>query len=85
MAKKKKETKQVSNEVIVSEIEKHIADIEELRDEYRRHYDAMKEIEKQITIKAGAVSALKSLIETEDEPAKDISGGISLNPEGESI
>lgn len=83
MAKKKEAIKQVSNEVIVSEIKKHIDDIETLRDDYKRHYDAMKEIEKQITIKAGAISALKSLIETEDETATDISGGTSLNNKGE--
>lgn len=78
--KKKEETKQVSNEVIVAEIGKHIGDIEALREQYKQHYDIMKDLEKQITIKAGAVTALKSLIETED-----ISGETSLNTEGEGI
>ena len=72
------EATQVSSEAITAEIEKYIDDLGALRDEYKQKYEEMKEIEKQITIKAGAISALKSLIETEDVPAKE-------NSEGEGI
>ena len=78
---------QVSGEVISSEIEKYIEDIGALRDEYKQCYETMKEIEKKITVKAGAISALKALVETvevADEPAADISGETSLNSEGEA-
>lgn len=62
---------QVSNETISSEIQKYAEDIGVLRDEYKQCYETMKEIEKKITIKAGAISALKALVEATDEPAAD--------------
>lgn len=72
------EQDQVSSETISSEIQRYAEGIGVLRDEYKECYETMKKIEKEITIKAGAISALKALVETTDEPAAD-------NTEGEDI
>jgi len=67
MAKKKEKIEQISSDTISSEIQKYAEDIGALRDEYKQCYETMKDIEKRITIKAGAISALKALVETTAE------------------
>lgn len=78
MAKKKEKKEQISSDTISSEIQKYAEDIGALRDEYKQCYETMKDIEKQITIKAGAIAALKALIETTDESDAENTDGASI-------
>jgi len=63
----KKADKQVDVKSIEEQIEKHIANVEGFKAEYRKLVETLKDIEKSITIEAGAIAALRSLIYVSDD------------------
>lgn len=65
-------TKKASNKIDVKAIEDkivtHIKNVEDMKNEYKSNYEKMKDIEKSITVEAGAIAALRSLIIVTDAP-----------------
>lgn len=71
-------TKKASNKIDVKAIEDkivtHIKNVEDMKNEYKANYEKMKDIEKSITVEAGAIAALRSLIIVSEPTAKDDGG-----------
>ena len=67
-------TKKASNKIDVEAIEEkivtHIQSVEDMKTEYKECYEKMKAIEKSITVEAGAIAALRSLVQVTDTPAE---------------
>ena len=57
----------VDVEQIQKEVETRISRVESLKESYKAKYDELKDIEKQVTIEAGAISALQSIIQTQEQ------------------
>ena len=62
---------QIDVEQIKEEVETRIKRVETLKEEYKAKYEEMKDIEKQVTIEAGAISALQSIMQTQEQSEGD--------------
>lgn len=71
----KKADKQVDVKSIEEQIEKHVANVEGFKAEYRKLVETLKDIEKSITIEAGAIAALRSLIHVSDNTLEEAEEG----------
>lgn len=62
---------QIDVEQVKEEVETRIKRIESLKADYKAKYEEMKDIEKQVTIEAGAISALQSIMQTQEKTEGD--------------
>ena len=70
----KKTINKIDVKAIEEKIETHIQNVQDMKTEYRTNYEKMKDIEKSITVEAGAIAALRSLIIVSEPTAKDDGG-----------
>jgi len=70
----KKASSTIDVKAIEDKIKTHIQNVEDMKGEYRANYEKIKDIEKSITVEAGAIAALRSLIIVSEPPAKNDGG-----------
>lgn len=56
----------INEETILAQVEERVDKVEKLKLSYKEHYDAIKKIESEVALQAGAIDALKTLLQTQE-------------------